>query len=249
MVWSMPSEQLQLLIAGYVLGDLSPEEIEEFEQLLANDPAIAQEVAQMQKALEISYAPPEVAPPSHLRAAILEANKQQQDKPLSIARPQRSFSWIQAMGVAAAVLIAALGISNYRLWQSLHAVQTEVQPSEPLTFVLQPQDTNLSASATLRVNPSTLEAELNAQNLPTLPPGKVYALWTVLPQGAPFTTDDKDAVLTAVFAVDTNGNASENIEVPQVYRNQGLVTAVAITVEDANAPQRHEGAPVLIVKV
>ncbi|MBE9190053.1 anti-sigma factor [Gloeocapsopsis crepidinum LEGE 06123] len=247
MVWSMPSEQLQLLIAGYVLGDLSPEEIEEFEQLLANDPAIAQEVAQMQKALEISYAPPEVAPPSHLRAAILEANKQQ-DKPLR-PQSQRSFSWIQAMGVAAAVLVAALGISNYRLWQTLHALQTEVQQTEPLTFVLQAQDPNVSASATLTVDPSTLEAELNAQNLPTLPPGKVYALWTVLQQGAPFTTDDKDAVLTAVFAVDANGNASENIEVPQVYRNKALVTAVAITVEDASAPQRHEGAPVLIVKV
>lgn len=63
MARSMPSEQLQLLIAGYVLGDLSSEEVEEFEQLLANDSAIADEVARMQKALEISYAPPEVAPP------------------------------------------------------------------------------------------------------------------------------------------------------------------------------------------
>ncbi|WP_235927020.1 anti-sigma factor [Gloeocapsopsis dulcis] len=244
----MPSEQLQLLIAGYVLGDLSPEEIEEFEQLLANNPAIAQEVAQMQKALEMTYAPPEVAPPSHLRAAILDAN-QHQNKPLSIARPQRSFSWAQTMGVAAAVLIAALGISNYRLWQSLHALQTEVQQAEPLTFVLQAQDTNVSASATLTVDPSTLEAELNAQNLPKLPPGKVYALWTVLQQGAPITTDDKNAILTAVFGVGANGNALENIEVPQVYRNRDLVTAVAITVEDASAPQRHEGAPVLIVRV
>jgi anti-sigma-K factor RskA len=244
----MPSEQLQLLIAGYVLGDLSPEEMEEFEQLLANDSAIAQEVAQMQKTLEISYAPPEVAPPTHLRTAILEANKQQ-DKPLSIVRRQRSFSWVQAMGVAAAVLIAALGISNYRLWQSLHALQTEVQQTEPLTFALQAQDPNVSASATLTVDSTTLTAELSAQNLPPLPPGRVYVLWTVLQQDAPVTTDDKNAVLTAVFRVDANGNASENIEVPQVYRNQDLVTAVAITIEDASAPQRHEGAPVLIVKV
>ncbi|AFZ28869.1 Anti-sigma-K factor RskA [Gloeocapsa sp. PCC 7428] len=247
MVWSMPSEQLQLLIAGYVLGDLSPEEMAEFEQLLANDAAIAEEVAKMQKALEITYAPPEVAPPRYLRTSILDANKHQSQR-LSRARPQRSFSWVQAMGVAAAVLIVALGMSNYLLWRSLQ-IQAEMPQSKPLTFALQAKDANVSTSATLTVNPSTLEAKLIAQNLPALPPGKVYALWTVLQQGAPVTTDDKNAVLTAVFRVDANGNALENIEVPQVYRNQDLVAAVAITVEDASAPQRHEGAPVLIVRV
>lgn len=252
MNWSMPSEQLQLLIAGYVLGDLSPDEVKEFEQLLVNNSAIAQEVTQMQKALEMSYAPSEVAPPSHLRATILNANTHQ-NKPLSCSRPatklHRSFSWVQAMGAAAAVLIVALSISNYRLWQSLQVLQAETRQSEPLTYALQAKGANVSASATVVVNLSTLEAVLNAQNLPPLPPGKVYALWTVLQQGAPFTTDDKNAILTAVFGVDANGNALATIAVPKVYRTKDLVSAVAITVEDASAPQRHEGAPVLIVRV
>ena len=100
----MPSEQLQLLIAGYVLGDLSPEEVEEFEQLQANNPAIADEVAQMQKALEISYAPPEVMPPPHLRSNLLEANVHLANSSSSL-RPaikprSRSFSWRWAMELA-----------------------------------------------------------------------------------------------------------------------------------------------------
>ena len=48
------SEHLQLLIAGYVLGDLDLNEATEFEQILTADPAIAAEVAQMQQALELS---------------------------------------------------------------------------------------------------------------------------------------------------------------------------------------------------
>lgn len=247
MIWSMPSEHLQLLIAGYVLGDLSPEEVKEFEQLLANNSAIAQEVAQMQKALEVTYAPPEVAPPSHLRAKVLDANTRL-SHPQTTPRttPRSSFSWRQAMRVAAAGLIIVLGISNYRLWQSLQAVQA-IRQSQPLTYSLQAKDT--PASATMVVNPNTLEASLNANNLPPLPPGKTYVLWTVLPQDAPFTTDDKNAILTAVFAVDASGNASETITVPKVYRYQNLVTAVAVTVEDATAPQKHVGSPILIVKL
>jgi anti-sigma factor RsiW len=76
MARSMPSEyseHLQLMIAGYVLGDLDPDEAVEFEQLLATDPAIAAEVAQMQNALETAYAPVEISPPSHLRSAIMAA--------------------------------------------------------------------------------------------------------------------------------------------------------------------------------
>ncbi len=253
MVWSMPSEQLQLLIAGYVLGDLSPEEVKEFEQLLAANSAIAQEVARMQKALEMSYAPPEVTPPIHLRAAILDANTHVAAR-WSSPRPatklhSRSFSWVRAMGVAAAVLIVALGISNYRLWQSLQAVQAELQQSEPLTYSLRAKEPNAPASATVAVNPNKLEAVLKVENLLPLPPGKVYVLWTVLKQGAPFTTDNKNAILTEVFRVDSNGNAFKTITVPKVYRTKNLVSAVAVTVEDAVSPQKHEGAPILIVRL
>ena len=72
----MTSEQLQLLIAGYVLGDLNANEAKEFEQLLATNPAIVREVAAMQQALELSYAPPEVSPPRKLRSQVLAAAHQ-----------------------------------------------------------------------------------------------------------------------------------------------------------------------------
>lgn len=266
MARSMPSEyseHLQLMIAGYVLGDLDADEVVEFEQLLATDPAIADEVAQMQNALETAYAPAEVSPPSHLRSAIMAAQAAEMAQAAetvqaaetnswrssrsATTRSARRFSWSQAMGAAAAVVIVALGINNYQLRRALQATQAET-PSRTLTYVLQ-TETAEDASAMVVVNPDTLEATLTVQNLPPLPAGKVYVLWTVLEQGAPFTVDAKSAILTEVLNVDAQGNVSQTITVPRVYRSEELVSKVAITVEDATAPQRHEGKPVMITSL
>lgn len=257
----MPSEELQLLIAGYVLGDLDPTEADEFERLLAADPTIAAEVTQMQAVLELSYAPPELSPPLQLRSAILEAidtrkdhtppvNPSQPSQPLPAARPtsrpaSRTFSWNRAWGAAAAVLIAALGISNYRLWQTLQATQ-HTQPANTLTYTLQGTDPSSTAAATLVVNPDTLEAALTVNNLPPPPPGKAYVLWTVLKPDAPFTADRKNAVLTEVLNPSAQGRVEETIAVPALYRSSQYVAKVAVTLENAAAPQAHLGTPILV---
>lgn len=245
----MPSEQVQLLIAGYVLGDLDPNEVEEFERLLANDPMIMQEVVQTQRALDLAYAPPEVEPSAHLRDAIMAAaSAKSSSMPVSVLRLDRpGFPWNKAMGLAAAGLIVALAISNYRLWQTLEATQVGPEP-ETLTYVLQgDRSTRTAASAAVVVvNPETLEASLTAQDLPPLPLGKVYALWTLPKPGAPYTTDPKGAILIGTFQVDSKGNATKTVVVPEIYRSRDLVAKVAVTVEDATAPQRHQGKPVMI---
>ncbi len=239
----MPSEQLELLIAGYVLGDLSAEEVKEFEQLLANNSAIAQEVARIQQALEMSYAPPEVSPPSYLRSQVMAAH--QGNSKISTRLPIFS---MRTMGAIAAAIIVALGFSNYRLWRNLQVIQAQIQPSKLLTYSLQAKNASLS-SATVAVNPNQLEAKLNVENLPPLSPGKVYVLWTVLKQDAPFTTDNKNAILTEVFKVDAKGNVSKQITVPAAYRTKDIIAAIAVTMEDAAAPQKHAGAPILIAKL
>lgn len=270
MARAMPSEELQLLIAGYVLGDLDPAEAVEFERLLAVDPTIAEELAQMQAALELPYAPPEIAPPAHLRAAVLDAidsqapipdahqTANQTVTPLPTASPAsrpasrpastptRRFSWNRAWGAAAAVLIAALGINNYRLWQTLQTTQTEVRPSDALTYTLQGIEPSSTAVATLVVDPGTLDAALTVNNLPPPPPGKTYVLWTVLKPNAPFTADRKNAVLTEILTPSAEGSLVETIAVPDLYRSSQYVAKVAITLEDTATPQAHAGDPILI---
>lgn len=241
-------ERWQELIAGYALDDLSAEEIEELEQILANHPELRSELYQYQEILPvIPYGLPQQEPPAHLRSAILdEIVAQNLERPQTVAK--RQFSWGKAMGVAAAIAIAALGINNYRLWQALQAVRPGTQ-FEQLTFSLQNNRTAQNAYAQVIVNPNNLEAELTVKDLPPLPPGKVYVLWTVLKQDAPFTTDSKGAILTEVFEVDARGNVSRTIAVPEVFRSRDLVSKVAITIEDAASPQIHEGKPILITKL
>ncbi len=248
MAMSMPSEELQLLIAGYVLGDLDPEEAAEFEQLLAHNPAIADEISQMQVALETAYTSPEVVPPAHLRSTILAKVASTVTSPV-VAKRRKLLTWRTAFEVAAAILILALGINNYTLRQTLQTAQVKSPQSETLIYVLNATDAASQASAKVVVNPDNLEAAISVQNLPPLPPGKVYALWTVVSPKAPYTTDDKKAILTEVFEVDERGNFSQTIVVPKVFRSEDLVTKIAVTIENANAPQKHIGSPIMITKL
>ncbi|MDX2239497.1 MAG: anti-sigma factor [Leptolyngbyaceae cyanobacterium bins.302] len=256
MAMSMPSEELQLLIAGYVLGDLNPEEAAEFERTLAQNPAIAAEVAEMQSTLETVYAPPELTPPPGLRSRILDAAQTEAipsalgiNNVVSLHQSERRFSARTLLELAAAAVIVALGITNYRLSQALQLSQAETEKYAALTYQLQATQGNSSASAKVVVDPNTLEGTIAVQNLPPLPPGKVYVLWTVLEPSAPFTTDDKDAILTQAFEVDDRGNFTQSIIVPQAFRAKDLVTKVAVTMEDAIAPQKHTGSPIMVAKL
>ncbi|HHP7245708.1 MAG TPA: anti-sigma factor domain-containing protein [Elainellaceae cyanobacterium] len=262
---SVSPEQLKLLMAGYVLCDLSPEEATAFEQLLSNNPSLIREMEQMQQALEMTY-PAEIEPPAHLRSSILsaydiashlttDASASRQESRQTPRRERlqsnvlRLRGWIKSLGAAAALVILGLSISNYVLWRSLQAEQTDMQPSNMLTFSLEPTEADVSGSVKVVANPTRLEATLDAENLPPLEEGNVYALWTVVAPNAPVTADEKNAILTEVFTVDAQGYASKQITLPSVFHNLGLVEAVAITREDADAPQAHRASPILIERL
>ncbi|AFY30613.1 anti-sigma factor domain-containing protein [Calothrix sp. PCC 7507] len=242
---SIPPEDLQELLAGYVLGDISPTEARQIEQLIASDPAIASEITQLQQVLESTHNTPEINPPPALKEAILAAYQPAREEYTHKLLAWRR-NWPKGLGVVAAMLILGLSISNYLLWRALQTSRAEIAQIQPLTLVLQPIAVNTPASVKVKVNPQKLEATLTVKDLPPLSPGKVYVLWTVLAPNAPFTTDTKNAILTQVFTVDADGNLSRQIPVPPVFRQQGIVKAVAVTVEDATAPQRHKSSPILI---
>ncbi len=236
-------EDRQTLIAAYVLGDLSAEEAAAYEGLLAADPSVAAETQQLQQALESAYGAPEVAPPPYLRAAVLAAAAQ----PAAVADPRRrSLPWRGVLEAVAAGLILVLGVSTYRLSQDLATAQAETRRYASLTYQLLATQANSTATASVTVDPNRLEATLVVRNLPPLPAGKVYALWTVLPADAPFTVDSKGAILTEAFQVNAQGEYSQVIVVPKAFRSQAWVRKVAITIEEAQAPQKHVGSPILI---
>lgn len=263
-------DQIEQLIAGYVLCDLSPEEFETFEQLLREQPELWEKVAEAQTAFDRTFANEQVAP-AYLKQSILSAytvlnqpfqvTSEERDRPsLEVVQADSATNvvpflsrWRQGIGAAAAVLIAGLSISNYLLWQSLQSLQANQRPitEKPLVFALESTPINPARDASVKVvvNPNDLEATLNIQNLPPLKKGEVYVLWTVVKPNAPVTVDDKDAILTQVLKIDAQGRLEKQIAVPPVFRDRDLIRAMAITIEDANAPQKHLAQPILIKRI
>lgn len=252
---SLPPECQQLLVSGYVLGNLSPAEALLFEEMLGENPDLIEEVRAMQQALDVTYTPAEVPPPTHLRDRILTAANSQRSpsetvtsssngKP-SVSSAKFGLFGGRILGAIALAIIAALGIANYYLWQTLQTAKKEdIQnpQSDRLTYVLGAKDSDTEPMAELVVDPDRLSANLTADNLPPLSSDRVYALWTVVGKEVPYTTDKKGAILTAVFQVDESGNFSQEIAVPQPFLEPRTVNKIAITVEDISAPQNHEGS-------
>lgn len=248
MTGPLSPEQIEELMAGYVLGDLSPEETEQLRQLTAKNPQLAAEINGLQETLELlPYALPEVEPPTHLRSAILEAASVK-IKPNPLKKLSR-LPWTGIVASVAALLALALGLDNYRLRQALLNTNPQTSSGDTLTYFLKGTKSDNKASASVMVNPNNLEARLTVQNLSPLPPGKIYALWTVLKPDAPFTTDSKGAILTEVFDVDAQGRVSQTITLPKAFRSRDLISKFAVTVEDAASPQTHKGSPILIANL
>ncbi|MEN9230223.1 MAG: anti-sigma factor [Thermostichus sp. DG02_5_bins_236] len=244
---SASPEELQLWLAGYVLGDLSPEEAEGLQAILKQQPQLQQELEALQRTLEIAHDVEEIQPPSSLRASVLQAQAEQARQPLQtpMGEPSRG-SRFRLLGALAAGLIVALGLGNLYLWRRLQVAQVQELPGAVLTYELQPIAETLTGSVTVQVDPGRLQGRLVARDLPPLPEGRVYALWVVLEPGAPFTTDEAGAILTQTFRVDEAGNLEQELRLPTVFQSVQWVRTVAITEEEDSRPQAHQGSPLWI---
>ncbi len=234
-------EKLEELMAGYVLGNLSSEEAEELQRLLAEHPEQAKELNSLQEVLELMpYALPEVTLPQHLRQSILEeANVEiKQESP----RKQFSLPWRQMAGSIAAVLVLALGWDNYNLRQNLTAVQTEVARQKDVIAMLRNPDTHLvslkgmdmASAATGRIvmTPGEPKSVLILQNLPVLPEGKFYQLWSVV---------DGEKIPSGQFNASEKGTVLVKVPTPSALEVTGLV----VTVEVSPVPQSPSGLMVM----
>ena len=227
------SEQLDELLAGYVLGDLSPEEAETLRQRLEANPNLATEVQHLQQVLAaIPYALPEAPPPDRLRDKLLNSIA----APVAIAptrrRRQIPIFWGIAAGVAALV-VGAIGLDNFRLRQQVSGLQAQVGKQQDVIAMLQQPKTRLvslkgmdraaDASGSIVVTPGEPQAVLVLQNLPALPQGQYYQLWAVVAgQKIPWER----------FSANDRGNVFTKLLLPA---NQ--ITTLVVTVEAAPAPK------------
>jgi anti-sigma-K factor RskA len=245
---TLPPECEQLLISGYVLGNLSPAEAALFNEMLTENPSLNDQVVAVQQALDLAYAPVEIAPPPLLRDRILAAANTDTEKPVTldkqhtVATSKSILPWNKIFSAIALAIITSLGIANYRLWQSVQTAKTINTQGERSTYLLTSQDPTTKSIAKLIVNRNQLKATLAVNNLPILPPEKAYALWTVVGKDAPYTTDEKGAILTAVFQVNKSGNFTQAITVPPPHLEPKTIQKMAITIEAVSTPQAHQGS-------
>ncbi len=201
---SFDPEYMKNLAAGFVVDDLTPEEMAEFRLLLDQHPELIAEVEDLQEVLrQVVDGFTEVEAPANLLPKILEqaedytrqATEVKRNSPgVATRTPQR---WIKMAGSIAALFVVVLGVDNYRLRQNLGVVtadnqrlrqdftQAEVvknllQNSQTRLFTFQAVKSTDNSSGSVIINPEKEKAVMVFQNLSAPPPGYFYFLWTVV---------------------------------------------------------------------
>ena len=187
------SEEIKELLASYVLGDLTPEEVAAVHQLLNSHPELKAEVSSLQKTLALfPLALPEAELPPTLGSRILQAASGTVASSTASSSNQVRRRLTALLGIAgsvAASVVLGLGFYSYRLHQQVIATQAELSHyQETIALLRQPSNRLLSiqgteatpaASGSLVVVPKSETIVLALQNLTPLPKGKIYRLWGV----------------------------------------------------------------------
>jgi anti-sigma-K factor RskA len=239
---SLSPEELKQLIAGYVLGDLSPEEAEQVRSILRSQPELTAEIQVLQEILAlIPYSLPQTELPPQLRSKILATAASPAFSPRN-----RSLPWQKIMTAVAASIAILVAVDNYYLRQELRLAQERKEPGlvaflqQPQTQIYQLAGTQDASQASARIiyNPNQEKAILIANQLPEVKAEQIYRLWAIVGQ---------EKIACADFRTDTSGNLVSEFALPQTDCSKAQAT-LAVTLESFPAPNQPKGSIVLLEK-
>lgn len=244
MTLSRYSEEFQQLAAGYVLEDLSPEEIEQMECMLLLNPELRKELRIFQETMGmLSFDAPPMQPPDRLRQKTLDAAaaslSRSQMSEVTTHRPSQV--WVKIVAAIAAAIAVLLGIDNFRLRQDLSVAQNSnvekvaalLQSGNDSRLVALTGQENNSAGTLLFRKGKWQEVVLSLRDLPPLPAGEVYRLWLSL--------DNNQTIFCGEFNTKPNGSVFININPPQVPPQGTKTTGIFVTKSTATAPLEPSG--------
>ncbi len=236
------------LLAGYVLGDLEPEEVTAMHQLIAEHPEIITEIDRLQETLALlPLGLSESYPPSDLRdriaaAAIPPNIEVSLGDPLAadpdplIAKIKRSprrrnfwkLAWI-GLGSISAIALFGLGFDNYQMRQQIATNQVELQKYRQAVAMLQNADNRMislkgmgaipAATGSVMIAPTEKTAMISIQNLMPIPQENSYRLWAIV---------DGKKVDCAQFRPDDQGKVFLKVPLGSALKQS---TTVIITIE------------------
>ncbi len=229
-------QSIEMLAAGYVVGDLDHAETERFEKLLGEDPALETEVHRLQLTLDqVVYDLNSVEPPPHLESRIIAA---------AITNPQLSqrkksrVSWRVVMGGVAALLILYLGVDNYRLRQDrlvAQDIKALLQQPQTQLFSLKAVNANASTAGSFVVNLKQRQGILALENLATPPTGKVYRLWVIA---------EGEKIPCGTIKNSSGGKVTEKFWMPADFYDTGI-SGLFVTLEVSES-SRYPTGPIVL---
>jgi Anti-sigma-K factor rskA len=242
------------LLAGYVLGDLTPTEIAIVEAYLATHPEQQAEIAKLMLPLDLlSLTLPADNPPTSLRSQILQqaaAETVVTTKSIERSESKISQSWTSLRSIAAGVgllLLAGLGWNNYQLSHELATTKQDLKIAQIAKNTPKPQDNLALVSLLQQPNnrfltlknmegktgmgmgslvmvPNKSSAVLALQQIKPLPPGQVYRMWAIM---------GDEEMNCADFLPDANGKVLKQISLKHWEKAKKIM----ITIEEKSAKE------------
>jgi anti-sigma-K factor RskA len=192
-------EEKRLLLSGYVLGDLTAEEIAHIERLIREEPEVLKELHALQTSFELMpQGLTQVSPPVHLRERIVESPQIESSPPLESPQVELSPAaiggqrpagviWKVLTGVIATstlVLAADNLLLRQRLAQQVDSDQVAAILQQPNSRLISLTGHDSDAAGTLLFTPGNWqEVIVSLGDLPPLPPDEIYRMWLALENG------------------------------------------------------------------
>ena len=235
------SDDEKMLVSGYVLGDLTAEEIEQLEQLVADNPDLLKELHAVQASFALlPQGLPALEPPPSLRGAILSAPELQQ-----LPQPRRlTGSLLKVLALLLTMATIALTLDNLRLRQQLQVAQNDridrvasilQQPNSRLIAL---KSKNSKAAGTLLFTRGRWkEVIISFGNLAPLPPEQIYRMWLSLENG--------EILYCGEFNTDSEGSVFVRFSPPKTPPKGVKATGLFVTIDAREAPLTPSGERVM----
>ena len=212
----MASPNLNDLLSGYALGDLSEPEARELEAVLARDPSLRREAEAMAQALDtLALDAGAQAPPPGLRGRVMAVAEPPGRRWRMLSWPVLGFAGASTVGVAAVAAVIVLALRVGDLQQTVdemhaglsaqRAALVDIYATEPHMVTLHGMPGAEDAWAQLMFDDAGSQVMLLVDGLHAPRHDHVYHLWLVHESGdrisgANFSTDHAGSALVVVLS-------------------------------------------------
>jgi anti-sigma-K factor RskA len=233
---TLDRQALEERMISYLLGELPAQESRSFEELVASDPVLAEDVERLRRTLGLIPFAAAADPPAELRDRVIGAVARRERTEM---RPARRGLRVAFAALAAGIALA-IGIDDYRVRRELALLRevTEVlqQPNVVVAFELSGTGSHARSTGAAVLDLDAKRAALVVRGLPVLPNDRVYRLWA--------RVGDRQ-IACGEFSADASGRIARQFSIP-VQEYTEPVHQLIVTVESYPLAPTAAGPTVMV---